>query len=335
MPSTIADVARVAGVGRGTVSRVINDQTNVDPATRARVLEAIAHLDYVPSTVARRLSLGRTQTIAVVVPFLTTASVVARLRGIESGIAAAGLDMIVFAVETVERRDAVMRDLPRPERIDGLILVSLAPHDEEVARVKRSGLPTVLVDAHHPQLPRVVVDDLDGGRMAAQHLLDLGHLRIGFVGDTPQPGFGFTSSRLRQRGVDRALKVEGLAMPDSVIGLGAPTRERARDLAAAILTQHRPPTAIVAASDVQALGVLEAARDVGVEVPAELSVVGYDDIEAADYLGLTTIRQPLFQTGQRAVVRLLDIIEGRPAGPLREVMDVQLVVRRTTGLAPI
>jgi DNA-binding LacI/PurR family transcriptional regulator len=334
MSVTIADVARLAGVGRGTVSRVLNNRSNVDPATRARVQAVIDELDFVPSTAARRLSLGRSQTVAVVVPFLARASVVERLRGIEAGLVEAGLDMIVMNVESAGRRDAILRDIARRERIDGLILVSIAPHEEELARIQASGLPLVLVDAHHRSVSRVVVDDVDGGRVAAQHLLDLGHPRIGFVGDVPRPGFGFSSSRLRLRGVDQALRGAGLAIRSEHVGLAEHPRQHARASAEAILRTPGRPTAIVAASDTEAIGVLEAAAALGLSTPDDLSVIGYDDIEAADLLGLTTIRQPLAATGERAVARLLDLIAGHDEGPLREVLPVTLVVRRTTAPPP-
>jgi len=316
------------------VSRVINDRPNVDPETRTRVLRAIAELEYVPSAAARRLSLGRTQSIAVAVPFMTTPSVVERLRGIESRLVVAGLDMVVFNVETVERRDAVLRELPHPVRYDGMLLVSLPPRDHEVRQIRRSGMPTVLVDAHHDLLPSVVVDDVEGGRLAARHLLELGHRRIGFVGDLPRPEFGFTSSQHRRQGADEVLRSEGLAMPDSAVGLGEPTRACARELAAKILRHSRPPTAVMVASDVQALGVLEAAHDAGIDVPGKLSVIGYDDIEAADYLGLTTIHQPLFETGERGADRLVDAIGGGTLEPVGEVLAVRLVARRTTAPRP-
>lgn len=327
---TIADVARRAGVGRGTVSRVLNERPNVDPRTRERVLTAIRELDYVPSSAARRLSLGRTHTIAVVVPYLTRPSVVERLRGIEQALAQAGFDMIVFNVETPQRRDEVLRDLPRPARVDGLILVSIAPHEHELRQIRRAGLPIVLADAHHRSLPRVVVDDVGGGRLAARHLLDIGHVRIGFVGDPMRPPIGFSSSRLRLRGVEQALRADGLAIPDELVALGEHGRQRARELARRLLRSALPPTAIVAASDTQALGVLEAAADLGLQVPGDLSVIGYDDIEAADYVGLTTIRQPLAETGSRAARRILELIAGSPGSALREVLDVVLVARRTT-----
>jgi DNA-binding LacI/PurR family transcriptional regulator len=335
MGVTIADVARLAGVGKGTVSRVLNERANVDPATRTRVLAAIKELEFVPSPTARRLSLGRTQTVAVMVPFLTRPATVERLRGIEFGLVGAGYDMIVFNVETPERRDAVFLDLPRPERVDGLILVSLSPHEQEFQRIQRSGLPTVLLDAHHRSMSRVVTDDARGGRMAAEHLIALGHRRIGFVGDYPRLPLSFVSSRLRFTGVRRATSAAGLEIPRHLVGLGEHSRHRAAEMALLMLRQHDRPTGIIGASDTQAAGVLEAAAAAGLLVPDDLSVVGYDDVELADHLGLTTIHQPLFESGVRAVQRLLVAIGGHPMAALREVQDVELVTRRTTAIPPL
>lgn len=330
MGVTIADVARLAGVGRGTVSRVLNERANVDPATRAKVLAAIKDLDFVPSPTARRLSLRRTQTVAVILPFLTRPSAVERLRGIEFALVRAGFDMIVFNVETVERREAVFRDLPRAERVDGLIIISLSPHPLELERIQRSGLTAILVDAHHRALPRVVADDVLGGRIAADHLLALGHRRIGFIGDIPRTPLAFTSSRLRLMGVRRAIEEAGLNLPERLVGIGDHSRRRAAELARRMLSHPLPPTGIVCASDTQAAGVLEAAAAIGLAVPADLSVTGYDDLELADHLGLTTIRQPLFESGVRAVQRLLIGIDDGPMTPLRETQDVRLIARRST-----
>jgi len=327
---TITDVARLAGVGRGTVSRVLNERANVDPTTRARVLFAIRELDYVPSPTARRLSLRRTHTVAVILPYLTRPSTVERLRGIEFGLALAGYDMIVVNVETVERRDAVFRELPRSERVDGLIIVSLSPHPHELERITRSGLPAILVDAYHRTLPRVVVDDVQGGHLATDHLIGLGHQRIGFIGDIPRAPLGFKPSRLRFSGYRRALTDAGLVISAEMVAVGIHSRSGASELARVMLARRLRPTAIVCASDTQAAGVLVAAAALGLSVPGDLSVTGYDDLELADHLELTTVRQPLFESGLRAVQRILLGIDRQPMTPFREVLPISLVERRTT-----
>ena len=331
MGVTIGDVARRAGVGRGTVSRVLNNRANVDPATRERVLDAIRELDFVPSKTARRLSLRRTQTIAVIIPFLSRPSAVERFRGIESALASVGYDPIVFNVEDAERREAVFRELPRPERVDGLIIVSLSPHESEIDRIQRAGLPTVLVDAHHRSLPRVVGNDVLGGRIACQHVIGLGHRRIAFLGDYSRTALAFTSSRLRLVGIREAAKRAGIRLAPTMVGAGEHSRRVAANIATRMLTSSNPPTAILCASDTQAAGVLEAVAQLGLSVPRDLSVTGYDDLEMADHLGLTTIHQPLFESGVRAVERLVGLIDGGSARPMREVQAIHLVVRRSTG----
>lgn len=334
MTATIRDVARRAGVARGTVSRVLNDSPNVHPATRDLVLRAIADLEYVPSRTARSLSLGTTQAIGVVVPFITRPSVVERLRGIELTLADAGYDMTVLNVETVARRDAIFANPPGRDSVDGLIVVSLSPHRAEIRRLTAAGTPVVLVDAHHPGVPRVVVDDVVGGQLATDHLLELGHRDIGFIGDQPRSPFRFTSSRHRHLGYRRALLARGIVPRPEWERLGDHSRAQARSDALGILTSDRPPTALVCASDTQALGVLEAARDLRLQVPADLSVIGYDDIEIAEYVRLTTVHQPLLESGIRASRLLLDLIARKPLRAARERQAVELVVRHTTGPAP-
>jgi DNA-binding LacI/PurR family transcriptional regulator len=213
-----------------------------------------------------------------------------------------------------------------------MIIVSLSPHPDELERIRRSGLTAILVDAHHRALPRIVADDVLGGRLATQHLIDLGHRRIGFIGDIPRTPLAFVSSRLRLTGMRRAMAAAGYPLHERLIGISDHSRQHAAELATRMLRLRLPPTGLVCASDIQAAGVLEAAAALGLDVPGELSVTGYDDLELADHLGLTTIRQPLFESGVRAAQRVLAELEGVPADSLREVQDIRLVVRRTTSL---
>ena len=195
-------------------------------------------------------------------------------------------------------------------------------------------MPVVFIDVHTPSvaaMPRVVGDDAAGGALAASHLLDLGHRAIGFIGDAIADPFGFTSSRDREAGLTRELADAGVSIPDAWIGHGAHGRYEARDLAHRMLAGSRRPTAIFTASDTQALGVIAAARELGLHVPDDLSVVGYDDIEAADYVGLTTIRQQLFESGRRGAEILLSEIDERSDEPPVAHLAPELVVRGDHG----
>lgn len=333
MGATIRDVARAAGVGLGTVSRVLNNSPLVSPATRRRVLDVIAELNYSPSQIARSFALGKTLTIATIVPFLTRPSVVERLRGIEVGLAASSYDLVVFNVETVERRTACLREVPRADRADGVIIISLAPHADELAALRAAPVPVVLIDAAAGGLPSVLIDDVAGGELATRHLIALGHRRIGFIGDPLDDplSFNFVSSRHRFAGYQRALAAASLPFYAAYHRHGIHGRYEARVLARDLLQLPEPPSAIFAASDTQAMGVLEAARDLGLPVPAALSVIGFDDIDVAEYLGLSTVRQPLFESGARGVELMLELLAGGQPPQRPEYLPVELIPRATTG----
>lgn len=333
MTTTIRDVAKKAGVGLGTVSRVINDSSQVSEATRQRVTAAIAELNFVPNSTARRLSLGKTLTIAAIVPFFTRPAEVERLRGVKNTLIESEYDLVIYNVETPERRDAYFREVPRAERADGVLILSLSPRDDDVDRLARSTIPIVLVDANHESLTllhRVIVDDVTGGRSATQYLLELGHHRIGYISDLLDTPFNFTSSRDRLQGYRQALTCAGIPFRADYHGQGEHGRYEARRLANEMLQLSDRPTAIFAASDTQALGVLEAAQGRGLRVPEDLSIIGYDDIEISEYIGLTTIRQLLYESGKRGVELLLDALEDSAAAPVCEVMPTELIVRKTT-----
>jgi DNA-binding LacI/PurR family transcriptional regulator len=290
----------------------------------------IDELGYRRNSTARNLSLGRTQTIGVVAPFFTTLSVVERLRGVVQHLRHRGeYDLLLFDVETLEQRSDAFRNFARSDRVDGLLVVSLRPTDEEVGRLRREGLPVVLVDVVHPGLPHVIIDDVLGGQMATEHLLAKGHRRIGFVGDSPSP-FGFTSSERRRRGMRRALGRAGVKPLSALEQRGPHGREQACELAERLLRLLDRPTAIFAASDVQATGVLEAARAMRLRVPRDLAVIGFDDVEVAAALGLTTVRQPLGETGARGAELLLSAIEGHAGDPVEELAPLAVIERRTT-----
>jgi DNA-binding LacI/PurR family transcriptional regulator len=326
-PPTIRDVARRAGVGVGTVSRVLNESPLVTAEMRSRVLEAIEQLGFRRNATARNLSVGRTHHVGVVAPFFTSPSSVERLRGVSDCLTERGYGLLLIDIETAGQRANVIGDL---SRLDGLLVISLPLSDAEVAALARDEMPTVLVDAEHPQLPHIAIDDVLGGALATEHLLTKGHRRIGFVGDREYPSFGFTSSERRRHGYRAALEHVGIAPDDALERLGGHDRDDARRLAEPLLAAPDRPTAIFAASDVQALGVLEAAQALGLRVPADLAVIGFDDIELAAVVGLTTVRQALRESGFRGAELLLAAIERAPAPVRAELDPLTVVSRRTT-----
>jgi LacI family transcriptional regulator/LacI family repressor for deo operon, udp, cdd, tsx, nupC, and nupG len=327
---TIRDVARLAGVGVGTVSRVLNGNPHVSARAYTQVQDAMEQLGYRRSFAARSLAVGRSQLVGVVAPFFTTPSTIERLRGIVDHLAVRGYDVVVSSVQTADDRTRALRDFARHDRVDGLLWISLPVMDAEVAAMQHDGLPVVLIGVAHPEIAHVVVDDVRGGEIAGEHLVGKGHRRVGFVGDATVDAFGAASSERRLVGLRRALARPAREGAAVVATCGRYGREEARALAAELLERADPPTAVFAASDIQAFGVLEAATALGLRVPADLAVIGFDDIEMAATMGLTTVRQPLFESGTMGADLILTAIEGGERPAARHDQPLTLVERRTT-----
>jgi LacI family transcriptional regulator len=328
---TIADVAAHAGVGLGTVSRVLNGSPKVREATRAKVLQAIEILDYRPNPLARGLSRGRCQTLGVVVPFFTHASAVERLRGVVAELDESRYDLVLFNVESPLHRDQHLASITGRDRADGLLVLSLPIPAPDLDRLTTAGVPVVLVDTRGEGVAAVVTDDVIGGRLATQHLVDLGHRSIAFMGDDPKNTFGFTSSAQREHGYAAVLAEAGITYRPELVRHGAHDREVGHQLALELLDEPDPPTAVFASSDVQAIGVLAAATERGRRVPDDLSVIGFDDIEVSAYVGLTTVRQPLFDSGQLGARLLLAAVSGEVPAAVEQVLPLVIVERTTTG----
>jgi len=339
-PATIADVAAAAGVGVGTVSRVINGAANVRESTRATVQQAIDRLGYRPSHLAAALSRGTPRTVAIVVPHLTSPSVVPRLAGALAVLGEHGYDTVVCNVDTPAQRDHHLAALAGRHRAAGVIVVSLRLTAAQAELFRRSGLPLVTIDVVMPGVPHTVTDDVAGGRMAAGHLLSLGHRRIGFVGDTMRGAaatgrllLGFVASQRRLTGYRQAVAAAGASQDPDLVRRGPYGPSSAEALAAELLALPDPPTAIFAASDTQAIGVLAAADRSGVSVPGDLSVMGFDDIESAALLGLSTIRQRLWDSGAEGARRLCALLRGDRVVPLRQQLALEVVPRSSTAPA--
>lgn len=330
--ATIRDVAQKAGVGVGTVSRVLNESRSVSHETRDKVLAAITELDYSPNPAARRLSRGKTMVVGALVPYFTNPSVVRRLQGVVSVITGSQYDLILFDVESAERRDMYLRNVLRRQMVDGLLMISLTPTDNDVAQLQESGLPTVLIDAHHSQLSRVVVDNVSGGYQATRHLIELGHRRIAYISDYLDDPFN-SPVRDRFSGYRQALAETDIPFLPEYHLQGPHSRFEARCLTQSLLQLAEPPTAVFAYSDTQAIGVLEGARESGVAIPDQLSVVGFDNIEASEYLHITTIRQALYESGVCGCELLLQVM-ARPSAEAEEIVLPTELVRRGTTAPP-
>jgi len=336
MGVTIYDLARAAGVGIGTVSRCLNNQPHVAPRTRTKVLSAAKRLNYQPHAQAQRLASRRTNTISVIIPSFTNYFFVQILQGVQDLAAEVGMDLILYGVNHPSQVEQYLRRSLHRGHVDGVLFFSMKLPESYVARFEQMHLPLVLVDASHPAFDSIRVKNLEGGLAATRHLLRLGHRSIAMINASleTQP------AQDRMEGYRMALGEAGIPFrEDQVIvsSIGKQdgfNREAGRVSMRLLLDRNSGPdavTAVFVASDVQAIGALEAARELGTRIPEDIAIVSFDDIELAQYAELTTMRQPMYEMGRLAMEKLYARMK-EPAGPptLTEFLP-HLVIRRSCG----
>lgn len=326
---TIFDVAELSGVSISTVSRVINTPEKVNLDTRQKVYDAIDHLGFVPQAEARIRALRLKGRIGVITPFFTAPSFVQRLRGIAATLSKENFDLIIYTVDSNNRLQSYLSSLPLTGNLDGLVIVSLPVAENDVNRLIEHHLPTVLIEFPHPLLNGVEINDVEGGRMAAEYLIKKGHKRIAFLGDTDLPEYSIHPVSLRLKGFRQAAKQANLDIPKEFVRLAPYNQEQARIVAKELLDNPNPPTAIFAATDLQALGVLKAARQMNIKIPEQVAIIGFDDLDMAEYEDLTTIRQHLDESGRIAIEILLSHIADT-SRPIQHITLPLVLIERLT-----
>ncbi len=328
--TTIHDVARMAGVGIGTVSRVLNDHPSVRPATREKVLAAIAQLHFKPNPIARSMISKRTGSIGVIVPFFTRPFHIEVLRGVESALSREDKELVLYNIENDMQRDHYFSEIPMHRKVDGLLIISLPPEDTFALGFRELELPTVLVDAYSPHLTSLVVNNVEGAYQAVSRLIEKGHKRIGFINGIAEGNFKFNQANDRLIGFHRALEEAELLFEPDMIVASKWNREAGRGAAMQLLSRNPRPTAIFAASDMQAVGVLEAAKILNIPIPSALSVIGFDGIELTELLELSTVQQPMRHMGELGVARLIEQMANPQQPPELIRLQTTLVERGTT-----
>lgn len=333
MAVTSNDIARRLKISQSTVSRALRGDPRVAPGTMARVLEAARQMNYTPNLAARTLVTRRTGTVGVVVSDITNPFYPELLEILHNELALAGHRTILFNERTDASVEQHVGDLVKGAAVDGLVYVS-ATLDTPLPWHGQPGMPTVLVNRYidSAQVDLVVADNRRGGRLVAEAMVELGHRRIAIITGPENT----TTSRDRERGFREQLEAAGLPLDETLRRVGQFSHASGYQWCLDLLATEPRPTAVFAANDVIAFGALDAARRVGIDVPAELSIVGFDDIDMAGWEGfsLTTVRQPLAEMGRAAAKLLLDRIasDGDPP-PRRRVFPVGLVRRDTLAAA--
>jgi DNA-binding LacI/PurR family transcriptional regulator len=326
--TTIYDVAERAGVSISTVSLALNAPGRVRPSTLNRILAAADDLGYTPKPEAVVRARRGVRRIGVVAPFTSYPSFARRLYGVMRALRNQSFEIVVFDEESAVETVPSLASIPLTNKLDGLVIMSLPLVDTTAERIARQGLPTVLVELDRPGFSTITIDNAEGGRLAAELLVQRGHTRFGFIGES------FVNPLLppdkRLNAYRASLEAAGHVLPDQSIVIVPATMQDGCAAAHRLLDRPDAPTAIFAHQDVLAAGVLKAARERGLRLPDDLALIGFDDSEIAEPLGLTTIRQPLEESGEHAARTLLAQLDGPDRSLQHITLKLRLVERDTT-----
>jgi LacI family transcriptional regulator len=330
--ATLKDVAYRSGVDPSTASRVLRGDwaQQVRPETRERILQAASDLGYRPNALARGLRTRRTDTLGLVIPNLDNLGFSDVTHGIQAAAAAAGKLVMVVEADVADEPEIYQR-LIGDGRLDGLIVAFATLEDHLVSQLADLGMPLVLVNRRTSGVHgSVVVDDEHGSRLAVEHLVGLGHRRIGYLGLEAETD----TARRRERGYRDGMRAAGLRVDRRWFVTGAPTEEGGRMGAARFFAGDTPPSALFVASLMSAIGALATLRDAGRRVPDDVSLVAFNDHPLAAHTAppLTTVRMPNVRMGEEAVRMLLAQLDGAPVGDLMIGDPPELIVRASTGV---
>ncbi len=330
--SGIIDVAANVGVSPATVSRALRGLPGVSDDTRERIRQAATLLNYVASPSASSLPTGKTNAVGVLVPWISRWFFNAVVEGTQDVVARHGYDLVLYAAGTSTSKPRVIDTRVLSKRVDGVLALSVNLNETEAADLRASRSPVVTVGPAAPGFSSVHIDDVRVGRIATEHLLELGHSKIAFVGGDPHDMFGFPVAGDRQKGYESALREVGIRTNPAWI-VSAEFSVSGGETAFELLWKlAEQPTAVVCASDEIAMGMMHRAAAHGVSVPGQLSVVGVDDHDLSYLFGLTTVAQPVRRQGELAAELLLKLIlVGGGGEPVSIEVPTVLINRATTG----
>lgn len=327
--STIYDVAEAAKVSIATISRFLNSPEKVSPTTALRIKKAMADLAYVPHGNAGRSDQRKTGRIGVLTPFFPAPSFMQRLAGMMPVLRAANYELVIYAVDSPQQLDEHLHSIPLTKKLDGLVILAMQLSESATQRLLDSNLQVVLVEQQSQVFSSIECDNVQGGVLAARYLAEKGYLPCAFIGERATPPYSLQPSNLRWEGFQKELVALGKPVPPEHIRLGTLDAADGRRMALELLDQPQRPRGIFAMCDLQAIGALKAARELGLQVPGDVAILGFDDIESAAHVELSTVSQELEESGRLAAEVLLARIED-PQRPTQHVqIKVSIVERKT------
>ena len=329
-PPTIYDVAKMASVSIATVSRVLNSPELVREKTREKVLNTIDELGFIPDVFARERARKDFRHIGVVTPFFTIPSITQRLSGIANTLANTSYKLTIFPVDSKNRLESYYAELPYSRLVDGLIILTLPIDDKSMQRFTKNEIPLLFIENHVPGYSSIEYDNKYGGQLAAELFIKKNHNRCAFIGNSLVPEYALNQEEDRLEGYRQALLKHGIELPEKYVKLPVlHSRDQGQQIFD-LLDVDPPPTAIFTSTDELAMQVLKIAQKRGLRVPEDLAIIGFDDIDIAAYLELTTISQSLFESGKLAVERMVSQISDPTRLAENTFIQPRLIERSTT-----
>lgn len=332
--STIRDVARIANVSTATVSRVINSPEKVRPQTRELVHQAMGHCRYEYNALARGFVTKRSHTLGLIVPTISNPIFAESTRGVQDYAAPKGYQIILGNSYYQDREEGKLLKVLRERQVEGLLITTTSLRGKPIKELLESGFPFVLLysTVRKGPISAVGVDNFRGGYEATRHLIDLGHRRIGMLAGS----FDFSDRSFhRWHGYRRCLRKHGITYDSKLVIQSQYDLVGGRDGVKTLFGLKESPTAIFCSNDYLAIGAMEGARELGLRVPEDLSLVGFDDMEISSFVSprLTTIKQPAYYMGRLGTEILLRQIETGTPRPVQEILETKIVVRESTSRA--
>lgn len=329
MAITINDIAKAANVSKATVSYVINNKPGVSEDTRQKILKIIEEMNYHPNAVARGLAGQKTEMIGMVIPDLTDMFFADIIRGVENCANQYNYTLNLCTTHADPERENAMADMFTSGRVDGVILMTYHLKEDYLHQLKNRQIPFVIINnpISDPSLYTINVNNQDGAYKGTEYLIQSGHQRIAFI----HGSLDSFDNEFRFLGYQKAMADYQLNISEEYIRVGHFNHSGGYTAAQEFMKLDQPPTAIFAANDHMALGVIKALKDLGYTVPGDVSVIGFDDIQAASFVepGLTTIKQPTFEMGARAVEILMKLIQGEALQERKILLETSFITRGT------
>lgn len=327
---TIYDIAKLTGVSPATVSRVLNEPGRVAEEKRLKVLDAIKKLNFVPKAEAVAVARKLYKKIHVIAPFFTQPAFMERLRGVESVLNEEHFEIVIYSIHNQDDLREYISMMTTSAKADGLIVFSLKLEEESLDLLKNAKIPVCFVENNYPDFDRVIIQNVLGGQKAAEYLYSKGCVRPGFIGEKAVQPYTVSATEERFKGYRDFFEEKGIPVSNDYVWIGEFTDGKLEDGINKFLNQKELPDCIFCSSDLIAARFITLAKENDLDIPKDIKVLGFDDIDIAEYIGLSSVSQVLDESGRLAAKFILSHLQEPDRQPYSTLVPVKVVERKTT-----